>query len=151
MTGWRIGYAAGPGEVINAMKVIQGQSTTNPCSVSQAAAVEALTGDQTVVSEMVTAYKRRHDSVVSLLAEIAGFECQPGDGTFYLLPRVSDAMQAIGVDTDAELAELLLEKAGVATVPGAAFGAPGHLRLSFATSQDELEEALARIKRAVAA
>lgn len=151
MTGWRIGYAAGPRKVIDAMKVVQGQSTTNPCSVSQAAAVEALTGDQAPVADMVTAYRKRHDIVVERVNEIPGFECQPGDGTFYLLPDVKGAMRALGVDTDAQLAELLIEKAGVATVPGAAFGAPGHLRLSFASSLSELEEALARIKRAVAA
>ena len=151
MTGWRIGYAAGPRKIIDAMKVVQGQSTTNPCSISQAAAVEALTGDQAPVAEMVAAYRERHDVVVNRVNEIPGFECQAGDGTFYLLPRVSQAMEALGLDTDAELAEFLIEKAGVATVPGAAFGAPGHLRLSFASSLADLEEALARIKRAVAA
>lgn len=151
MTGWRIGYAAGPREIIDAMKVVQGQSTTNPCSVSQAAAVEALTGDQAPVAEMTAAYRKRHDIVVERVNDIPGFECQPGDGTFYLLPDVSAAMQAQGVATDGELAELLIEKAGVATVPGAAFGAPGHLRLSFASSLPELVEALTRINRAVAA
>ena len=151
MTGWRIGYAGGPTDIINAMKTIQSQSTSNPCSISQAAAVAALEGDQGPVAEMVGAYKERHDVVVQALNDIPGFECREGDGTFYALPRVSGAITSLGLESDMELAEFLIEKAGVATVPGAAFGAPGYLRLSYASSLAELNEALARIKQAVAA
>ncbi len=151
MTGWRIGYAAGPSQIVSAMKTVQSQSTSNACSISQAAAVEALNGDQAPVAEMVTAYKERHDVVLALLNEIPGFECREGDGTFYVLPRVKGAIDALGLGSDIEFAELLIEKAGVATVPGTPFGAPGYLRLSFASSMGELKEALGRIKRAVAA
>ncbi len=151
MTGWRIGYAGGPSGLISAMKTVQSQSTSNPCSVSQAAAVEALNGDQTAVTEMVAEYRERHDAVVALLRNIPGFECREGDGTFYLLPRVSGAIELLGLRSDLEFAELLIEKAGVATVPGTPFGAPGYLRLSFASSMEELTQALERIKRAVPA
>jgi aspartate aminotransferase len=149
MTGWRIGYAAGPQELITAMKTIQSQSTSNACSVSQAAAVEALNGDQSCVVEMTAAYKARHDYIVDALNGIAGFECRPGEGTFYAFPRVRGALDALGMDKDIELVEYLLNKADVACVPGSAFGAPSHLRLSFACSMESLEEAIRRIKRAL--
>ena len=149
MTGWRIGYAAGPQELITAMKTVQSQSTSNPCSVSQAAAVEALNGDQSCVAEMTAAYHVRHDYVVDALNGIDGFECRPGEGTFYAFPRVRGALDALGIDDDVELVELLLNKADVACVPGSAFGAPSHLRLSFACSMDSLEESIRRIKRAL--
>ena len=149
MTGWRIGYAAGPLELITAMKTIQSQSTSNPCSVSQAAAVEALNGDQSCVTEMTAAYRARHDYVVPALNGIDGFECRAGEGTFYAFPRVRGALDALGMKTDTELVEYLLNKADVACVPGSAFGAPSYLRLSFACSMDSLEESIRRIKRAV--
>ena len=149
MTGWRIGYAAGPLELITAMKTIQSQSTSNPCSVSQAAAVEALNGDQSCVTEMTAAYRARHDYVVAALNGIDGFECRAGEGTFYAFPRVRGALDALGMKTDTELVEYLLNKADVACVPGSAFGAPSYLRLSFACSMDSLEESIRRIKRAV--
>ena len=149
MTGWRIGYAAGPQELITAMKTVQSQSTSNPCSVSQAAAVEALNGDQSCVAEMTAAYHVRHDYVVDALNGIDGFECRPGEGTFYAFPRVRGALDALGIDNDVELVELLLNKADVACVPGSAFGAPSYLRLSFACSMDSLEESIRRIKRAL--
>ena len=149
MTGWRIGYAAGPLELIMAMKTIQSQSTSNPCSVSQAAAVEALNGDQSCVTEMTAAYRARHDYVVPALNGIDGFECRAGEGTFYAFPRVRGALDALGMNTDTELVEYLLNKADVACVPGSAFGAPSYLRLSFACSMDSLEESIRRIKRAV--
>ncbi len=147
MTGWRIGYAAGPQELITAMKTIQSQSTSNPCSVSQAAAVEALNGDQSCVAEMTAAYRSRHDYVVDALNGIDGFECRLGEGTFYAFPRVRGALNALGMETDVELVEFLLNKADVACVPGSAFGAPSYLRLSFACSMDSLEESIRRIKR----
>jgi len=149
MTGWRIGYAAGPQVLITAMKTIQSQSTSNPCSVSQAAAVEALNGDQSCVTEMTAAYRARHDYVVAALNEIDGFECRTGEGTFYAFPRVRGALDALSMETDIELVELLLNKADVACVPGSAFGAPSYLRLSFACSMESLEESIRRIKRAI--
>lgn len=149
MTGWRIGYAAGPQAIITAMKTIQSQSTSNPCSISQVAAQAALNGDQSPVAEMTAAYKERHDYVVSALSEIDGFECRRGEGTFYAFPRVSDTLGRLGMDSDAELVELLINKADVACVPGTAFGAPGYMRLSFACSLATLEEAISRINRAL--
>jgi aspartate aminotransferase len=151
MTGWRIGYAAGPVELISAMKTIQSQSTSNPCSVSQAAAAAALSGDQSCVAEMAAAYRERHDFVVAALNDIAGFECRAGEGTFYAFPRVADAVDAGGFESDIGLVEFLLNEADVACVPGSAFGAPGYLRVSFACSMQELEEAARRMKRAVSA
>ena len=149
MTGWRIGYAAGPQVLITAMKTIQSQSTSNPCSVSQAAAVEALNGDQSCVTEMTAAYHARHDYVVAALNDIDGFECRAGEGTFYAFPRVRGALDALGMETDIELVEHLLNQADVACVPGSAFGAPSYLRLSFACSMESLEESIRRIKRAM--
>jgi len=149
MTGWRIGYAAGPQELITAMKTIQSQSTSNPCSVSQAAAVEALSGDQSCVAMMTAAYRERHDYVVDALNGIKGFECRRGEGTFYAFPKVSDLMDAKGMGTDVDLVEYLLNKADIACVPGSAFGAPGYLRFSFACSLESLQESIRRIKRAI--
>ncbi len=145
MTGWRIGYAAGPAGLIAAMKKIQSQSTSNPASISQAAAEAALTGDQSCVAEMREAFRRRHDAVVAGLNAIAGVTCLPSTGTFYAFPDMSGLMARLGAADDVALAELLLERAGVALVPGSAFGAPGHMRLSFAAGLDTLEEALRRI------
>ena len=151
MTGWRIGYAAGPHELITAMKTIQSQSTSNPCSISQVAAIAALSGDQSVVTEMTAAYKNRHDYVVAALNSIEGFECRSGEGTFYAFPRVSNALQARNLSSDTELVQLLINEADVACVPGTAFGAPGYMRLSFACSMEILEDAINRIKRVVLA
>ena len=151
MTGWRIGYAAGPHELISAMKTVQSQSTSNACSVSQAAAVAALDGDQACVAEMKAAYKARHDFVVAALNRIPGIECRPGEGTFYAFPKVQQAIEAMGLRDDIELVERLLNAANVACVPGSAFGAPGYLRMSFACSMDELEESMRRVEKAVTA
>ena len=151
MTGWRIGYAAGPQELVTAMKTIQSQSTSNACSVSQAAAVAALNGDQSCVRDMVTAYHERHDFVVAALNDIEGIECRPGEGTFYAFARIQGALDARGMESDVELVELLLSEADVACVPGSAFGAPGYVRLSFACSMEMLEESLRRMKRALMA
>jgi aspartate aminotransferase len=150
MTGWRIGYAAGPAKIIGAMKKIQSQSTSNPCSISQAAATAALDGPQECVQEMVTAFKERHDYLVRALNELSGVECLQGDGTFYAFPNFQGAIDAdAGVNNDVEFAEKLLTEAGVALVPGSAFGAPGHMRLSFATSMENLKEAVSRLKKAL--
>ena len=149
MTGWRIGYAGGPREIIKAMKTIQSQITSNPSSISQVAAAAALNGDQSCITEMVSAYKARSDYLVEALNEIPGFECREGEGAFYAFPRVTGAMKAKGMVDDAELAKLLLNKADVVLVPGTPFGAPGYVRLSFACSIEELEKAVARIKAAL--
>ncbi len=149
MTGWRIGYAAGPHELIKAMKTIQSQSTSNACSVSQVAATAALDGDQTVVAKMTAEYKKRHNYIVAALNKLDGFECRPGEGTFYAFPRIAGLLRAKGLASDTELVELLISKADVACVPGSAFGAPGYMRLSFACSIDRLEEAMKRIERAL--
>ena len=147
MTGWRIGYAAGPEAVISAMKTVQSQSTSNACSVSQAAAQAALEGDQGPVSEMCSAYRQRHDYIVSALNDIPGVTCRPGEGTFYAFPRVHGVLERLGLADDAALAELLLNDADVACVPGTAFGAPGYLRISYACSLETLEEAVNRLNR----
>ncbi len=151
MTGWRIGYAAGPRTLISAMKTVQSQSTSNPCSISQAAALAALDGDQGPVTEMAAAYRQRHDFLVAALNNIEGLECRPGEGTFYAFPRVSGALEQHGLESDIELVELLLKEADVACVPGSAFGTPHYLRLSFACSMDMLEEAIKRMKPVLAA
>jgi len=150
MTGWRIGYAGGPADVVKAMKKIQSQSTSNPTSISQAAAVAALNGPQDCIGEMLIAFKERYDYVVDRLQAIPGVECISSDGTFYTFPRVQGLITALdGVSNDLDLAEHLIEKAGVALVPGTAFGMPGHVRLSIATSMDNLRNALDRIERVV--
>ncbi|MCZ6808622.1 MAG: pyridoxal phosphate-dependent aminotransferase [Proteobacteria bacterium] len=146
MTGWRIGYAGGPKEVIRAMKTIQSQITSNPSSISQVAAAAALDGDQTCITEMVAAYKERSDYIVKALNEIPGFECRNGEGAFYAFPQVTGAMQEKGLAEDNDLVKLLLNEADVVMVPGTPFGAPGYVRISFACSIDELEKAVARIR-----
>lgn len=147
MTGWRIGYAAGPQALIGAMKKIQSQSTSNPTSIAQYAAQAALEGDQQCVADMVKVFKKRHDDLVKALNEIDGVECLAGDGTFYVFPDFSGMQARLGCETDTDLAEKLLE-AGVALVPGSAFGTPGHMRISFATSDENLQKAVERLKGA---
>jgi len=150
MTGWRIGYAAGPAKIIGAMKKIQSQSTSNPASVSQAAAQAALDGSQDCVQTMVTAFRERHDYLVEALNTLPGVECLKGDGTFYAFPSFQGAINAdSSVSNDVEFAEKLLKEAGVALVPGSAFGMPGHMRLSFATSQEILTNAIERLRKAL--
>jgi aspartate aminotransferase len=149
MTGWRIGYAGGPPEVIKAMKTIQSQITSNPCSVSQVAATAALDGDQSCMAEMLKAYKARSDYLVGALNDIPGFECREGEGAFYAFPKVTGAMAAKGLKTDAELVQRVLEHGDVVMVPGTPFGAPGYVRLSFACSIEALEKAVDRIKAAL--
>ena len=145
MTGWRIGYCGGPKELITAMSTIQGQSTSNASSISQKAATVALTGDQTCVSKMNEAFKARHDFVVAGLNSLPGVSCLPGAGTFYAFADVSQAMSGMGCRDDNEFAELLLNQGGVAIVPGSGFGAPGHMRISFACSMQTLEKAIQRM------
>jgi len=147
MTGWRIGYCGGPKALVAAMSTIQGQSTSNASSISQRAATVALNGDQGCVAQMNKAFKERHDFVVAGLNAIPGISCRPGAGTFYAFAQVDGAMNALGIKDDNDFAEYLLVEAGVAVVPGSGFGAPGHMRLSFATSMAILEDALSRIRR----
>jgi aspartate aminotransferase len=147
MTGWRIGYCGGPKTIVAAMSTIQGQSTSNASSISQRAATVGLNGDQACVVEMNKAFKARHDFVVAGLNAIPGISCQAGAGTFYAFADVTGAMHALGIKDDNAFAEYLLVEAGVAVVPGSGFGAPGHMRISFACSMKTLEDALARIGR----
>ncbi|MBV8909678.1 MAG: pyridoxal phosphate-dependent aminotransferase [Gammaproteobacteria bacterium] len=151
MTGWRLGYCGGPKEIIAAMSTIQGQSTSNASSIAQKAAVAALNGDQACVARMTAAFKERRDFVVRALNSLPGVSCLPGAGTFYAFADVTRAMAALGCRDDAEFAELLLNEAGVAVVPGSGFGSPGHLRLSFACSLATLEQALDRMARILVA
>ncbi|MTI14054.1 pyridoxal phosphate-dependent aminotransferase [Sansalvadorimonas verongulae] len=145
MTGWRIGYIGGPEWLVKNMKKIQSQSTSNPCSIAQAAAEEALAGPQECVREMVVEFKKRHDYVLNRLNTLPGVKALPADGTFYSFPDFSEAIADAGYKTDVDYAEAVLE-AGVALVPGSAFGAPGHMRLSFATSMENLNKALDRLE-----
>jgi aspartate aminotransferase len=152
MTGWRIGYAGGPADLIKAMKKIQSQSTSNPTSISQVAAQAALEGDQSCIQPMIKAFRERHDFVVAALNRIPDITCLPADGTFYCFPHVQPVIDRLdGVGNDVELAEYLLDRTGVALVPGSAFGTPGYLRLSFATGLDTLKEALDRLATALTA
>ncbi len=149
MTGWRIGYCGGPKDLVAAMGTIQGQSTSNASSISQRAATIALNGDQSCVRDMNTAFKERHDFVVAGLNAIPGISCRPGAGTFYAFANVEGAMQSLGIKDDNAFAEYLLVEGGVAVVPGSGFGAPGHMRISFACSLKTLTDALQRIRRVV--
>jgi aspartate aminotransferase len=146
MTGWRIGYAAGPVNLIAAMKKIQSQSTSNPSSISQVAATEALNGDQDCIQSMLVEFKKRHDMVVAELNKMDGIDCITTDGTFYVYPNIAPAIAKMdGIDDDLAFAEALLVDKGVAVVPGTAFGLAGHMRLSLATSEENLRNALIRI------
>ena len=148
MTGWRIGYAAGDAGIIKAMKKIQGQSTSNPTSISQAASVAALNGDHAPVRAMVEQFKKRHDFLVGELNSIRYIECLQSDGTFYSFPNVQGFIDARDdLANDVDMANLLLDKVGVALVPGSAFGAEGYMRISYATSMENLEKAVERIRQ----
>lgn len=147
MTGWRIGYAAGPEEIIQGMQKLQSQSTSGANAVAQKAAEAALKGDQKCVEDMRDQFKRRHDMVIDSLQELKHIQVQPAEGTFYSFFNVERAMEAYGFTDDTELAQDLLEKANVALVPGSAFGTPGHMRLSFAADEMTLTEALSRLKQ----
>ncbi len=146
MTGWRIGYAAGPKNLIRAMKNIQSQSTSNPTSIAQVAAEAALRGDQTALAENCRSFKKRHDFVLAELNQIDGVRCRPAQGTFYIFPDFNGVMDKAGIEDDIELTRLILEQGKVALVPGSAFGAPGCLRISFATSMEQLDRGLSRLQ-----
>ena len=147
MTGWRIGYAAGPADLIAAMTKIQSQSTSNPCSISQAATLEALNGDQSCIQIMLKAFKERHDYVVAAVNAIPDMQALPSQGAFYTFVDMQAIIeQTEGINDDVELADYILSKAEVALVPGSAFGAPGYMRISFATSMENLQEAMQRLE-----
>jgi aspartate aminotransferase len=151
MAGWRIGYAAGPAPLIAAMKRIQSQSTSNPTSIAQVAACAALDGDQAFLGERNEEYRQRHDFVLRELALIRGVDVHPAEGSFFVFPDMRGVIDRRGdIDDDVALAELLLEQAGIAVVPGAAFGTPDCLRLSLAAPMDVLREALARMRKLLA-
>ncbi len=150
MTGWRIGYAGGPKDLIKAMAKIQSQSTTNPSSISQAAAVEALNGDQTFMKERTSAFKDRRDFIVSELNKVNGINCLKPNGAFYVFPSCKDCIgkkhKDLGeIKNDTDFVTKLLEKTGVAVVQGSAFGLEGYFRISYATSIDNLKKAAERI------
>ena len=147
MTGWRIGYAGGPKEIIKAISKIQSQSTSNPSSISQAAAVEALNGTQDFIQKRAKAFKERRDFVVKSLNDIKGISCLKPNGAFYVFPSCKKLLgKKTKLKTDTEFVEKLLEKANVAVVQGSAFGLDGYFRISYATSMDNLKKALERIK-----
>ncbi len=153
MTGWRIGYAACSEEIASAMNKIQSQSTSNPTSIAQKAALEAISGDQSAVPQMVNEFSKRRDFIVGALNAIDGIKCFSPEGAFYVFPNVSGvygrAFQGKKITNSAEFIDFLLDEANVAAVPGAAFGSDDHIRLSYATSMKNIEEGIKRIKNAV--
>jgi aspartate aminotransferase len=151
MTGWRLGYCGGPKEIVNAMSTIQGQSTSNASSITQKAALAALNGDQAPVEAMNVEFKKRHDWFIGALNRLPGIVALPGAGAFYAWADCSAAMMAFGIKDDNVFAEMLINDAGVAVVPGSGFGAPGHFRASFATSMAVLEKSIERMKKVLEA
>ena len=151
MTGWRIGYAAGPEQIIGAMIRIQSQSTSSPCSIAQAAALAALTDDQQAVRNNAKIFQQRHDLLIGRLEQMPGVSCLPSRGTFYMFPDFTDTIEnmpdAVGGNGDMVFAQKLLSSAGLAIVPGSAFGAPNFSRLSFATDQASLQKAMDRLEQ----
>jgi len=147
MTGWRIGYLAGPEILVNAMKNIQSQSTSNPTSISQVAATAALEGDQSYIKMSTEKFRERHDYLHEALNKIDGIRCPAAEGTFYIFPNMKEVIERMdGIKDDLQLSEYLLDKAGIAVVPGSAFGAPGFIRISFATGMENLKEGIKRLK-----
>jgi len=155
MTGWRIGYAAGPAHIIKAMEILQSQSTSNPTSISQVAAQAALDGPQACIEPMLKAFRERHEFVVDRFNQMPGLHCIKAGGAFYAFPDAREAIAKLHAAgkikeaTDLALSDYLLETVGVAVVPGSAFGAEGYFRISFATSMENLRNALDRIEKAL--
>jgi aspartate aminotransferase len=147
MTGWRLGYAAGPKDVIANMKKLQSQSTSNPCSISQAAMAAALNGPQECLVPMVKAFEARHNYFVAELNKLPGVTCKNAQGAFYAFAHIQDAADALGLKDDMAFCTHMIEKALIAAVPGSAFGAPGFVRFSFATSMNNLEESIVRLQK----
>ncbi len=149
MTGWRIGYCGANVDVVKGMKKVQGQSTSNPSSVSQAAALAALNGSSEAVEQMVVEYKKRHDYMCEALNDIDGFKTSPGTGAFYLFPEISQVLDHNGFADDVEFSSFLIDQANVAVIPGSAFGAKGYIRISYATNIELLKESVRRIKNSL--
>ncbi len=150
MTGWRIGYVGGPAKIVGAMKKAQSQNTSSPCSISQYAALAAITGDQACVGEMTKAYKERHDFIFAELQTMPGIKCLPSDGTFYTFVSIEGLLNINpAITNDIEFAEYLLNEAGLAVIPGSAFGAAGYIRICYTTSMEQLVEAVRRLRKAV--
>jgi aspartate/methionine/tyrosine aminotransferase len=151
MTGWRVGWIVGPADIVKAATNLQSHATSNVANVSQAAAIAALTGDLSAVATMREAFDRRRQTIVSMLREIPGIACPEPQGAFYVYPSVKGLLgrpiAGRTAQTSAELAELILEEAEVAVVPGEAFGTPGYLRLSYALGDDDLVEGVGRLQR----
>jgi aspartate aminotransferase len=151
MTGWRVGWMVGPTDVVKAATNLQSHATSNVANVSQAAAVAALTGDLSAVAAMRDAFDRRRQTIVSMLREIPGVACPEPQGAFYVYPSVKGLLgrpiAGRTAETSVELAELILEEAEVAVVPGEAFGTPGYLRMSYALGDDDLVEGVSRMQR----
>jgi aspartate aminotransferase len=154
MTGWRIGYALGPSDVIAAAGKIQSQSTSNPTSIAQAAALEAIRGGQEEVAVMVREFHKRRDAIVDKLGSIDGISCRKPEGAFYVFPNISALLGKVGrgkkLSSPCDLADYLLEEAKVAAVPGEDFGSNEHIRFSYATSLEDIEKGCARVREAVA-
>ena len=146
MTGWRLGYCGASESIVKGMKKVQGQSTSNPSSISQVAAIAALNGSHDVLKMMVDEYKKRHDYMCEALNEINGFNTSPGTGAFYLFPEVRSVIESKGFADDIEFSSFLIEQANVAVIPGSSFGAEGSIRISYATSMELLKESISRIK-----
>lgn len=150
MTGWRIGYVGGPAKIVGAMKKAQSQSTSSPTSISQYAALAALSGDQACVGAMTEAYKERHDFLFRELSSMPGIKCLPSDGTFYSFPSVEELLTINpAISNDLEFSEYILNEAGLAVIPGSAFGAPGYIRLCYTTSMDQLVDAAKRLRNVI--
>jgi aspartate aminotransferase len=155
MTGWRIGYAGGPKELVKAMAAVQGHSTSNPSSISQAAAAAALNGDQSFLKEWVESFKQRRDLVVSMINQCEGLDCPTPEGAFYVYPSCAGCIGKTTpdgkvIENDTDFVTYLLESQGVAAVQGVAFGLSPHFRISYATSEKALREACTRIQKACA-
>jgi aspartate aminotransferase len=150
MTGWRVGFTLAPAEVCAAIIKLQSHSTSNPTSIAQKAAIEALLGDQSSVDVMLAEYRRRREYVVSRLRKMPGVKCAEPRGAFYAYPNIHGALGRNGIQTPMQFAEKLLEKAHVAVVPGEAFGTEQHVRISYATSMENLEKGLGRIEQFLA-
>jgi len=150
MTGWRIGYAAGPVKIIASMKKAQSQSTSNPASISQYAATAALNGDQSCVKAMTAAYQERHQVVYQALQGLPGIKCLPSDGTFYIFPSIEGLLNKDGdLPNDLAFTEMLLNEAQIAVVPGSAFGLPGYIRISYATSMENILKAIEKLQQVI--
>lgn len=149
MTGWRMGYAAGPIDLIQKMKSFQSQATSCPCSITQYAALEALDGNLSTIDKMVQTFQKRHNFMFEFLTNLEGCEVQPAQGAYYLFPKVTEIIKRLELKSDLELVDLILEKAGVSVLPGSVFGVEGHLRISFVSSDDRLKEAIKRINEVI--